>query len=68
MIIEQLTQNGHFWGLFHWTRKRSKPITHPALLAGLWVFLQLTEVLNNYSNEEIEMYKSAMSSYFGQSV
>jgi len=48
--------------------KRSKPITHPALLAGLWVFLQLTEVLNNYSNEEIEMYKSAMSSYFGQSV
>ncbi|RJY00834.1 hypothetical protein D5R81_20070 [Parashewanella spongiae] len=48
--------------------KRSKPVTHPALLAGLWVFLQLMEMLNNYSTEEIEMYRELASSFFGQPV
>ena len=48
--------------------KRSKPVTHPALLAGLWVFLQLIEVINNYSEEEIKTYKELASSFFGQPV
>ncbi|WP_456107140.1 hypothetical protein [Photobacterium frigidiphilum] len=28
--------------------KRSKPVTLPSLLAGLWVFLQMCEVLDTY--------------------
>ena len=46
--------------------RRNKPVTHPALLAGLWVFLQLIEVLNSYTPEQIEMYRELASSFFGQ--
>lgn len=48
--------------------KRSKPVTHPALLAGLWVFLQLNEVMATYSAEELESYRKIASSFFGQDV
>ncbi|RLV57675.1 hypothetical protein D5018_21315 [Parashewanella curva] len=48
--------------------KRSKPVTHPALLAGLWVFLQLNEVLSNYTIEEIEAFRELASSFFGQTM
>ena len=48
--------------------KRSKPVTQPALLAGLWVFLQFIEVINSYTAEEIEMYRELASSFFGQAV
>ena len=48
--------------------KRSKPVTQPALLAGLWVFLQFIEVLNSYTAEEIIMYRELASSFFGQAV
>lgn len=48
--------------------KRSKPITHPALLAGLWVFMQLNEVLNTYSMAEINAYRKIASAFFSQDV
>lgn len=48
--------------------KRSKPITHPALLAGLWVFLQLNEVLNTYTKDEIENFRKTARSFFGELV
>ena len=48
--------------------KRSKPVTHPALLAGLWVFMQLNEVLITYSMEEIEAYRKIAGTFFGQDV
>jgi hypothetical protein len=33
--------------------KWGKSFTHPALLAGLWVFLSMLEVLESYSSEEL---------------
>ena len=48
--------------------KRSKPVTHPALLAGLWVFMQLNEVLNTYSMEEIDVFRDLASTIFGKLV
>lgn len=36
--------------------KRSKPVTHPALLAGLWSFLSMLEVLEHYDLEQIKTY------------
>jgi hypothetical protein len=48
--------------------KRSKPVTHSALLAGLWVFLQMCEVLNTYTTEEINRMKALARSFFAQFV
>ncbi len=48
--------------------KRSKPVTHSALLAGLWVFLQMYEVLNTCTTEEINRMKELASSFFAQFV
>ena len=48
--------------------KRSKPVTHSALLAGLWVFLQMCEVLNTYTTDEINRMKELASSFFAQLV
>jgi hypothetical protein len=48
--------------------KRSKPVTHSALLAGLWVFLQMCEVLNTYTTEEINRMKELARSFFAQFV
>ena len=48
--------------------KRTKPITHPALLAGLWVFMQINEVLNTYSLDEMNTYRELGRQYFGLDV
>lgn len=48
--------------------KRSKPVTLPSLLAGLWVFLQMCEVLNTYTMDEINAMRQMASSFFGQFV
>jgi len=48
--------------------KRSKPVTLPALLAGLWLFIQMSEVMVSYSAEEILGFQRIASSYFGQLV
>ena len=33
--------------------KRSKPVTWPALLSGLWVLLSMLKALENYSIDEL---------------
>lgn len=48
--------------------KRSKPVTLPALLAGLWLFIQMSEMMASYSAEEILGFQQLASSYFGQLV
>lgn len=48
--------------------KRSKPVTLPARLAGLWQFLQLCEELISYTVDEINELRQFASSYFGQLV
>ena len=32
-------------------------VTHPALLAGLWVFLSLFELMQSYSPHELERFR-----------
>ena len=42
-----------------WTpdAQKKKGVTHPALLAGLWVFLSMQEVWQAYSPEELHELK-----------
>lgn len=37
--------------------RHNKPFTHPALLAGLWVFLSMLEIMDAYSPEELSGLK-----------
>lgn len=48
--------------------KRAKPVTLPALLAGLYLFLQMQEVMNTYTAEEIKEFTWMASRFFGQLV
>ncbi|WP_429234469.1 hypothetical protein [Aeromonas salmonicida] len=48
--------------------KRAKPVTLPALLAGLYLFLQMQEVMNNYTAEELKELTRIASRFFGQQV
>ena len=43
--------------------KRNKPVTHPALLAGLWVFLSMQEVMEAYSPEELRQLKTTAQQF-----
>lgn len=38
--------------------KRSQEFTNPALLAGLWVYLSMLEVMDSYSPEELGSFKT----------
>jgi hypothetical protein len=38
---------------------------HRALLAGLWVFLSMREVMESYSLEELAILRKTASSFFG---
>lgn len=40
--------------------KRGKPVTYPALLAGLWVLLSLLETLENYTLEEVREMRETL--------
>lgn len=42
---------------------RQKRVTHPALLAGLWLFLSMLEVLKTYSAEELEDMKTTAEKF-----
>lgn len=42
-----------------------KPVTHPALLAGLWVFLSMLEVMEAYSPEELSSLKKTARQFVG---
>jgi hypothetical protein len=40
--------------------------TYPALLAGLWVFLSMREVMQTYSQEEFHQLKETLSQFLGR--
>ena len=46
--------------------KRNKPVSHPALLAGLWVFLSMLEVMDSVSSEELKRLKTTAQQFLGQ--
>lgn len=48
--------------------RRKKPVTYPALLAGLWVFLSMQEVWQSYSAEELEDLKVTARRFFARVV
>ena len=37
--------------------RHQKTVTYPALLAGLWVFLSLFELMQSYSPHELERFR-----------
>jgi hypothetical protein len=42
--------------------------TNPALLAGLWVFLSMLEIMENYSKEELDNLKLTAHQFLGKDV
>ena len=42
--------------------------THPALLAGLWVFLSMLEVMEAYSQDELDQLKTTARQFLGEVV
>ena len=42
--------------------------TNPALLAGLWVFLSMLEIMNAYSQEELDSLKATAQQFLGKVV
>ena len=44
--------------------KRGKSFTSPALLAGLWVYLSMQEVLGSYSSEELSIFQETAQDFF----
>lgn len=42
--------------------------THPALLAGLWVFLAMLEIMDAYSQEELDSLKATAQQFLGEVV
>ena len=43
--------------------KRDKPVTHPALLAGLWVYLSMQEIMDAYSPAELRQLKTTAQQF-----
>ena len=37
--------------------RHQQTVTHPALLAGLWVLLSLSELMQSYSPDELERFR-----------
>lgn len=48
--------------------RHKKEFTNPALLAGLWVFLSMLEVMEAYSQEELDSLKSTARQFLGKVV
>jgi hypothetical protein len=48
--------------------RHKKAFTHPALLAGLWVFLSLLEVMEAYSPDELDDLKATARQFLGKVV
>jgi IS4 transposase len=42
--------------------------SNPALLAGLWVFLSMFEIMNSYTHEELNSFKTTAQQIFGKLV
>lgn len=45
-----------------------KEFTNPALLAGLWVFLSMLEVIQSYSQHELNLFRQTAQNIFGKVV
>jgi hypothetical protein len=45
--------------------KRGKDFTHPTLLAGLWVWLSMLEVMDSYTPDELLNLKAAARQLLG---
>lgn len=48
--------------------RHKKAFTHPALLAGLWVFLSMLEVMEAYSPDELDALKATARQFLGKVV
>jgi hypothetical protein len=48
--------------------KHKKEFTNPALLAGLWVFLSMLEIMEAYSRVELSSLKITTQQFFGKVV
>jgi len=47
--------------------RHKKEFTNPALLAGLWVFLSMLEIMGSYSQEELDQFESNCPAIFRKS-
>jgi len=48
--------------------RHKKEFTNPALLAGLWVFLSMLEIMEAYSKEELDSLKATAQQFLGKVV
>jgi hypothetical protein len=48
--------------------RHNKAFTHPALLAGLWIFLSMLEITATYSQEELDSLKVTALQFLGKVV
>lgn len=48
--------------------QHKKEFTNPALLAGLWVFLSMLEIMDAYSQEELDKLKTTAQQFWGKVV
>src|SRR5664280_579019 len=48
--------------------RHKKEFTNPALLAGLWVFLSMLEIMEAYSQEEMDSLKATAQQFLGKVV
>jgi hypothetical protein len=48
--------------------KHKKEFTNPALLAGLWVFLSMLEIMEAYSEVELSSLKITAQQFLGKAV
>jgi len=46
----------------------NKAFTNPALLAGLWVFLSMLEVMQSYTQQELDSFRQTVQLFFGKDV
>jgi len=48
--------------------RHKKEFTNPALLSGLWVFLSMLEIMDAYSQEELDSLKATAQQFLGKDV
>ena len=48
--------------------RHKKEFTNTALLAGLWVFLSILEIMEAYSQEELDSFKVTAQQFLGKVV
>jgi hypothetical protein len=48
--------------------RHKQAFSNPALLAGLWVFLAMSKIMDSYSKEELDNFKATAQIFFGNVV